>query len=65
MHAKSFQSCPTLQPHGTEPARLLHPRDSPGKNTGVGCHDKAVDEARGSGGGAGREKPQEHKVFDE
>ena len=25
MHAKSLQSC-------------LHPQDSPGKNTGVGCH---------------------------
>ena len=28
----------SLQPHGLEPARLLYPRDSPGKNTGVGCH---------------------------
>ena len=27
-----------LQPPGLEPARLLCPRDSPGKNTGVGCH---------------------------
>ena len=27
-----------LQPHGLQPARLLHPRDSPGKKTGVGCH---------------------------
>ena len=27
--AKSFQSCLTLLPH---------PWDSPGKNTGVGCH---------------------------
>ena len=25
-------------PHGLQPARLLCPRDSPGKNTGVGCH---------------------------
>ena len=24
-------------PHGPQPARLLHPWDSPGKNTGVGC----------------------------
>ena len=24
--------------HGLWPARLLHPWDSPGKNTGVGCH---------------------------
>ena len=28
----------TLQPHGCNPARLLYPLDSPGKNTGVGCH---------------------------
>ena len=27
----------SLQPHGLEPARLLCPWDSPGKNT-VGCH---------------------------
>ena len=26
------------RPHGLEPARLLCPWDSPGKNTGVGCH---------------------------
>ena len=33
------QSCPTLcGPHGLQPTRLLHPQDSPGKNTGVGCH---------------------------
>ena len=31
------QLCPT-QPHGLEPARLLCPWESPGKNTGVGCH---------------------------
>ena len=24
--------------HGLQPTRLLHPRDFPGKNTGVGCH---------------------------
>ena len=28
----------SLQPHGLQPARLLHPWDSPGTNTGVGCH---------------------------
>ena len=34
--AKSLQSCPTLcDPIG---GRLLHPWDSPGENTGVGCH---------------------------
>ena len=25
-------------PHGLQHARLLSPRDSPGKNTRVGCH---------------------------
>ena len=38
MHAKSLQSCPTLWPYGQQPTRLLHPQDSLGKNTGVGCH---------------------------
>ena len=32
----SFMS-DSLQPHRLEPARLLCPRDFPGKNTGVGC----------------------------
>ena len=36
--AKSLQSCPTLQPHRRQPTRLPCPWDSPGKNTGVGCH---------------------------
>ena len=27
----------SLRPHGLHPGRLLCPRDSPGKNTGVGC----------------------------
>ena len=27
-----------LRPHGLYPARLLCPWNSPGKNTGVGCH---------------------------
>ena len=27
-----------LQPHGLQPARFLCTWDSPGKNTGVGCH---------------------------
>ena len=27
-----------LRPHGLRPTRLLCPWDSPGKNTGVGCH---------------------------
>ena len=31
-------SCISLQPHGLQPTRLLYPWDSPGKNTGVGCH---------------------------
>ena len=37
--AKSLQSCPTLcDPIDGSPARLPHPLDSPGKNTGVCCH---------------------------
>ena len=37
--AKSLQSCPTLcDPIDKQPTRLPHPWDSPGKNTGVGCH---------------------------
>ena len=33
------KSCPALLwPHRLLPARLLHPWDSPGKNTRVGCH---------------------------
>ena len=28
----------SLQPHGVEPSRFFYPWDSPGKNTGVGCH---------------------------
>ena len=31
------KSC-LLGPHGLQPARLLCPWDSPGKNTGVGCN---------------------------
>ena len=27
-----------MQPHRWQPNRLPHPWDSPGKNTGVGCH---------------------------
>ena len=37
--AKSLQSCPTLcDPIKRQPMRLPRPWDSPGKNTGVGCH---------------------------
>ena len=32
------QLSPTLRPHGLYPTRLLWPWDSPGKNTGMGCH---------------------------
>ena len=28
----------SVWPHRWQPTRLLHPLDSPGKNTGVGCH---------------------------
>ena len=38
LNAKSLQSCLTLWPHRRQPTRLPHPWDSPGKNTGVGCH---------------------------
>ena len=30
--------CDSGQPHRWQPTRLPHPWDSPGKNTGVGCH---------------------------
>ena len=36
--AESRQSCPTLRPRRRQPARLPRPWDSPGKNTGGGCH---------------------------
>ena len=43
--AKSLQLCSTLcdpidgsPPHRWQPTRLPRPWDSPGKNTGVGCH---------------------------
>ena len=36
--AKSLQSCPTVQPNGRQPTRHPRPWDSPGNNTGVGCH---------------------------
>ena len=35
-HGKLLQSCPSLC--DSEPTRLHYPWDSPGKNTGVGCH---------------------------
>ena len=28
----------SVRPHGQQPTSLLRPWDSPGKNTGVGCH---------------------------
>ena len=37
--AKSLQSCPTLcDPRDGSPPGSPRPCDSPGKNTGVGCH---------------------------
>ena len=36
--AESLKSCLTLRPHRRQPTRLPRPWDSPGKNTGVGCH---------------------------
>ena len=38
MLVKSLQSSLTVQPHGLQSARLCCPWDSPGKNTGIGCH---------------------------
>ena len=39
MHAKSLQLCLVLcDPMVQQPTRLLCLWDSPGKNTGVGCH---------------------------
>ena len=38
MRAQPLQQYLTLRPHGLQPARLLCPWHSPGKNTGVGCH---------------------------
>ena len=35
--AKSLQSCLTVRPHRWQPSRLPHTKDSPGKNTGMGC----------------------------
>ena len=38
-YAKSLQSCLNLcDPIRRQPTRLPRPWDSPGKNTGVGCH---------------------------
>ena len=38
-YAWLLRLCPCLlQPHGQQSARLLFPRDLPGKNTGVDCH---------------------------
>ena len=28
----------SVRPHGQQPTRLSHPWDSPGENSGVGCH---------------------------
>ena len=36
--AQLLKQCPTLQPHGLQPARLLCPWDFPCKNTRMGCH---------------------------
>ena len=39
VYAKSVQLCLTLcDPNGLEPAKLLCPWDSSGKNAGLGCH---------------------------
>ena len=36
--AAAATSCQSVRPHRRQPTRLLCPWDSPGKNTGVGCH---------------------------
>ena len=36
--ANSLQLSDSMQPHRRQPTKLPHPWDSPGKNTGVGCH---------------------------
>ena len=36
--AKSLIVSNSVRPHTRQPTRLPHPWDSPGKNTGVGCH---------------------------
>ena len=38
MQALVTQLYPTLWPHGLQPPRLFCPWNSPGQNTGVGCH---------------------------
>ena len=38
MKVKVLVESESLQPHGLYPARLLCPWNSPGKNTGMGCH---------------------------
>ena len=38
MLAKSLQLCSSLCDLWILALRLLYPQDSPGKNTGVGCH---------------------------
>ena len=35
---KSFSHVRLFATRGLQPTKLLHPWDSPGKNTGVGCH---------------------------
>ena len=38
LSAKSLQLSDSVRPHRRQPTRLPRPWDSPGKNTGVGCH---------------------------
>ena len=37
-HAAAAAKSDSVRPNRWQPTRLLHPQDSPGKNTGVGCH---------------------------
>ena len=38
LHGSLSVMSDSVQPHGVQPMRLLCPWDSPGENTGVGCH---------------------------
>ena len=35
---RHFSLSDSVRPHRRQPTSLPHPWDSPGKNTGVGCH---------------------------
>ena len=61
--AKSLQSSPTLRPHRRQPTRLPRPWDSPGKNTGVGCHFLLQCTSLKPELNSGYQKLQSHPIF--